>query len=189
MEILNQYSWLNEHATGWQFGEQGILFALCKRFGITKGYEIGAGDGDSLPVTLSFIDDLTLFEIDLDRQTKLRKKYPLATVYGEYTRPLSGMDGACVVVDVDSCDLAIAESIVDEYRPKVLCVEHYDTEGPRALNQDMGEPVSGWLIGVHLPGGFRIQQPWQVVSESLGSHGYRMVAKSRVNGIYVYEGQ
>jgi hypothetical protein len=187
MQILNRYEWLKEHASGWQFGEQGILRALCERFDITKGYEIGAGDGESLPVTLDFLDDLTLYEVDPDRQQKLKAKYPNATIYGCFQRPTPGVDGACVVVDVDSCDLEIAESIIEEYRPKILCVEHYDTEGPRVLERPQSQ-VPDWLIGVSLQGGFIIQQPWPVVNRSLCDVGYVMVAMTRVNGIYVYEG-
>jgi len=186
MQILDRYEWLKEHASGWQFGEHGVLRALCDRFGITKGYEIGAGDGETLPVTLSFLDDLTLYEIEQKRQVKLKAKYPNAVVYGAYLKPNSGMDGACVVVDVDSCDLSIAESIVDEVKPKILCVEHYDIEGPRVLDQ-LQTRLPDWVIGLELAGGFRIQQSWQAVNGSLTQYGYTLIALTRVNGIYVYE--
>jgi hypothetical protein len=186
MQILETYIWLEPFVGGWQFGEQGVLRALCDRFGISRGYEVGAGDGESLPVTLGFLDDLTLYEIDETRREKLQAKYPKAKVLGAFEEPDNGMARSCVVVDVDSCDLAIAESITT-VRPKVLCVEHYDMEGPRVIGAAEDRAVPDWLIGVQTQGGFVLQQPWQVVRSSLEAKGYRLVCLTRVNGIYVDE--
>jgi hypothetical protein len=182
MYIDESYIWLAEHCKGWQFGEQGVLKALCERKGITRGIEIGAGDGTTLPVTLSFLPDLTLYEIESDRQDKLRKLYPKATILGEYTGE-DLPDDSCVVVDVDSFDCSIAEKVTSYGKPAIMMVEHYDLEGPGV--QDAMVP--DWLIGLSLANHFRIQQPLAVVRALMESRGYTLVAVTRVNGIYVYE--
>jgi hypothetical protein len=187
MQILDRYQWLQHHAYGWQFGETGILRALCVRFGINKGFEIGAGDGETLPVTLSFLPNLTLYEIELERQEKLRVKYPDAVIRGSYEVPDASMGGNCVVIDVDSFDLNIAKTIIETCKPKVLCVEHYDLEGPKVNGIETDTEVPDWLLGVMTEHEFTIQQPWQVVQRTLAAKGYTLVALTRVNGIYVYE--
>jgi hypothetical protein len=182
MYIEESYVWLAEHCKGWQFGEQGVLKALCERKGITSGIEIGAGDGTTLPVTLAFLPDLTLYEIQENRQEKLRKLYPKAVVKGEY-KGEDLPDHGCVVVDVDSFDYDIAEKVTSYGKPAIMMVEHYDLEGPGV--QDAMVP--DWLIGLSLANHFRIQQPFAVVRGLMESRGYKLVAVTRVNGIYVYE--
>jgi hypothetical protein len=192
MEVAMSLPWLVDHCYGWQFGEQGILSELCRRLAITDGFEIGAGDGEALPVTLDFLPNLTLFEIDQDKQKTLAKKFDTAKIYGAYDGSQAELvtDGSCVVVDIDSDDLAVAVTVLDAAKPSVIMVEHYDRCGP--WMQAAGEPIEpwedvpSWLIGMRLEqGGYAIQQPWQVVQAELATRGYVIVALSRVNGIYV----
>jgi hypothetical protein len=192
MEVAMSLPWLVDHCYGWQFGEQGILSELCRRLCVTDGFEIGAGDGEALPVTLDFLPNLTLFEIDQDKQKTLAKKFDTAKIYGAYDGSQAELvtDGSCVVVDIDSDDLAVAVTVLDAARPSVIMVEHYDRCGP--WMQAAGEPIEpwedvpSWLIGMRLEqGGYAIQQPWQVVQAELATRGYVIVALSRVNGIYV----
>lgn len=192
MELAMSIPWLVDHCYGWQFGEQGILSELCRRLCVTDGFEIGAGDGDTLPVTLDFLPNLTLFEIDEDKQKRLAKKFDSATIYGAYDGSQADVvtDGSCVVVDIDGDDLAVAMTVLDAAKPAVMMVEHYDRCGP--WMQSAGEPIEpwqevpAWLIGMHVTeGGFAIQQPWQVVQQAMSDRGYVIVALSRVNGIYV----
>jgi len=195
VEVCESMPWLVDHCYGWQFGEQGVLIELCRRLGIDRGYEVGAGDGDELPVTLDFMRHLTLYEIEQDKRGKLRVKYPLATIHGAYEPQHATLIKAesCVIVDIDSDDLAIAEEIAETAAPYVMMVEHYDRQAPwMATPGVMLEPdqrVPDWLVGMSLAHGFRIQQPWQVVQESLGDFGYRIVALTRVNGINVHKSQ
>jgi hypothetical protein len=192
MEVAMSLPWLVDRCYGWQFGEQGILSELCRRLCVTDGFEIGAGDGEALPVTLDFLPNLTLFEIDQDKQKTLAKKFDTAKIYGAYDGSQAELvtDGSCVVVDIDSDDLAVAVTVLDAARPSVIMVEHYDRCGP--WMQAAGEPIEpwedvpSWLIGMRLEqGGYAIQQPWQVVQAELATRGYVIVALSRVNGIYV----
>jgi hypothetical protein len=192
MEVAMSLPWLVDHCYGWQFGEQGILSELCRRLCVTDGFEIGAGDGEALPVTLDFLPNLTLFEIDQDKQKTLAKKFDTAKIYGAYDGSQAELvtDGSCVVVDIDSDDLAVAVTVLDAAKPSVIMVEHYDRCGP--WMQAAGDPIEpwedvpSWLIGMRLEqGGYAIQQPWQVVQAELATRGYVIVALSRVNGIYV----
>jgi len=192
MEVATSMAWLVDHCYGWQFGEQGILSELCRRLCITDGFEIGAGDGEALPVTLDFLPTLTLFEIDKDKQKTLAKKFDTATIYGAYDGSQANVvtDGSCVVVDIDSDDLAVAVTVLEAAKPAVIMVEHYDRCGPwMQADGELIEPwqeVPSWLIGMHIKeGGHAIQQPWQVVQAEMMERGYVIVALSRVNGIYV----
>lgn len=191
MEIVRDYEFLKHYVGGWQFGEQGVLKELARRCECKQGVEIGAGDGESLPVTLDFMYDLVLFEIDKDKQKKLAKKYLNATIYGRYTDEYSVTvdDNAVVVVDVDSEDLAIACSVLRKSQPAVICVEHYDRHGAYMTDKSQrepSEPVPSWLLGLRTIDNHTIQQPWQVVARTLDGFGYELVALTRVNGIYIH---
>ena len=191
VEISAGVPWLAKYVSGWQFGEQGILEELCRRLAITQGYEIGAGDGEGLPVNLAFLPQLSLFEIDIDKRRKLMQNTPHATIYAAYEQRHASViePHSCVVVDVDSNDLAIAMSVLKVVKPMVMMIEHYDRKGPY-MGDGSGEPsdpVPPWLIGMQLAhGGFAIQQPWQVVASIMNQHDYTTVALSRVNGIYIH---
>lgn len=191
--IDGRFAWLDDHADGWQFGETGFLKAICDRIGVDQAVEIGAGDGDSLPLTLGFLYDrgvpTLLFESDVNRQDDLIGKYPLAEIRGEWLlhNPPVGLvsSRACVVIDVDSFDYAIAESIViNQTKPAIVCVEHYDKCGPSAKDS-YGVPPD-WLLGKQLfEGGFVIQASSQDIEDMMIYHGFSLVGISRVNSVYV----
>jgi hypothetical protein len=190
-----RWFWLTDHADGWQFGETGFLKAICDRIGVDQAVEIGAGDGtDALPLTLGFLYErgvpTVLFEKDEASRGKLKERYPLADVQGEwsfYNKNSAFISaGSCVVVDVDSFDYLIAESLV-MFRypigPAVVCVEHYDLCAPDA--DGAGLPPR-WLIGKQLAeGGFIIQAKKDDIAGMMSEHSYEMVGYSRVNSVYV----
>jgi hypothetical protein len=94
-----------------------------------------------------------------------------------------------VVIDIDSRDFEIATKILQtKYRPAIICIEHYDREGPY-MSTGEGEPselVPDWLLGMELAiGGFAIQQPWQAMRPYFECKGYKLVALTRCNSIYV----
>ena len=191
IELVREFAFLGDYAAGWQFGEQGMLIELARRCGCEQGVEIGAGDGQELPVTLEWFDDLILFEIDEQKRHKLAAKYLDAVIYGAYTHDHACLidDGSCVVIDVDSQDLAIAQSLLKVSRPAILCVEHYDRHGAYMTDkshEEPSEPVPSWMIGLEMKDGHSIQQPWRVVYSTLQQHGYCLVALTRVNGIYIH---
>ena len=202
--IDGRFAWLDDHADGWQFGETGFLKAICDRIGVDQAVEIGAGDGtDELPLTLGFLYDrgvpTVLFEKDEASRAKLKERYPLADVRGEWSldKPQASLisTGACVVVDVDSVDYHIAESIVKRrlhhscqlFTPNVICVEHYDLCAPASqpVGENSGIPPS-WLLGRQLAdGGFMIQALMSDIAEMMAERYYAFVGYSRVNSVYV----
>lgn len=198
--IDGRFAWLDDHADGWQFGETGFLKAICDRIGVDQAIEIGAGDGESLPLTLGFLYDrgvsTLLFEQDEQRRAKLKERYPLADVRGEWSldKPQSELiwPGACVVIDVDSVDYHIAESLAFKYLegrcPKVVCIEHYDHCGPNARDA-YGVPPR-WLLGQQLAeGGFIIQAGSAEIEDMMRRYCYVLVGISRINSVYVRLGQ
>lgn len=190
-----RFDWLNDRADGWQFGEAGVLEACCDRLGIKKGVEIGAGDGGKdLPLTLSFLydrgDRLALYEQDELRQIALRQVYPRADIFGRWScygscnefQSIQCLD-ACVVIDVDSFDWKIAESLVHSAKPPLLMVEHFDSCHP--CSASLGLPPD-WLLGKPLAeGGFAIQATWPEMQKRMRYFGYTLTARSRVNSLYV----
>lgn len=198
--IDGRFAWLDDHADGWQFGETGFLKAICDRIGVDQAVEIGAGDGtDALPLTLGFLYEqgvaTVLFEKDEASRAALKERYPLAYVRGEWSleKPQASLisTGACVVVDVDSVDYHIAESIACTYldgSPKVICVEHYDHYGPNARDA-YGVPPR-WLLGQQLAeGGFVVQAGSAEIEDMMRRYCYVLVGVSRINSVYVRLGQ
>jgi hypothetical protein len=194
--IDGRFAWLDDHADGWQFGETGFLKAICDRIGVDQAVEIGAGDGtDALPLTLGFLCETglpsLLFEKDESSREKLKKRYPLADVRGEWSldKPQCGLifGRACVVIDVDSVDYQIANSVtygLTNGNPAVVCVEHYDHCGPNA-GDAYGVPPR-WLLGQQLAeGGFIIQAGSASIEDMMTGHGFTLVGLSRVNSVYV----
>jgi hypothetical protein len=198
--IDGRFAWLDDHADGWQFGETGFLKAICDRIGVDQAVEIGAGDGtDELPLTLGFLYDrgvpTVLFEKDEASRAKLKERYPLADIRGEWslkspqeqTQVSMISPAACVVVDVDSVDFHIAASLVNDRFPKgpsVICVEHYDRCAPGA--DDVQGIPPRWLLGKQLAeGGFIIQAGWEDIEEYLNQFEYVLIGLSRVNSVHV----
>jgi hypothetical protein len=188
--VYEPAKWLDEHRSGWQFGESGYLAALAERLGIDLAIEIGAGDGGKdlpltqLPQYQRGIPTI-LYEIDELRQRSLKQVYPLAIVFGEYkSLPKLDYSRAGVVIDVDGLDLDIALHVACESRPAFICVEHFDA----AFNSTTAGNIPYWLWGKRLEqGGFILQATIWQIAESLGANaiGYSLIAISRVNSIYV----
>lgn len=122
---------LADFSACWQFGESGILDELAKRFGVSSCCEIGAGDGDQLPVTCDALIQrgikCQLFETDEQKQWKLREKYAqfAVTVCGGWSLD-SQNPCDLLVVDVDSNDLDITLDCIGKFKPNILMVEHRD---------------------------------------------------------------
>jgi hypothetical protein len=193
--IDGRFAWLDSHADGWQFGETGFLKAICDRIAVDQAVEIGAGDGtDKLPLTLGFLYErgvpTVLFERDEASRAALGQRYPLADVRGEWTLGSPShsavSQSACVVIDVDSFDYHIADSLVWPRHPQsaaVICVEHYDLCGPRAKSAAL---PPRWLIGMQLAeGGFIIQATKLAIERMMVARGYALIGYSRVNSVYV----
>jgi len=137
-----KYKWLESRGDGWQFGEQGIIDAIIERIGegSRECFEIGAGDGDRLPVTCERLMkrgwDTTLWESDPIKRDSLWMLFGDGTgerfhVLGEYTpEVIPDYDDGVVVIDVDGMDYYLLRSIMlSGSRPNLILCEHADKRG------------------------------------------------------------
>lgn len=183
--------WLGDHCGGWQFGEQGLLAAISHVIGgVGRATEIGAGDGESLPLTVEpfYAADVPciLYEADEERRIKLRHQYPDATIRGEYK--LSGMfkpiKNELVVIDIDGLDShAMVGELTRNPKIAILMVEHFDL--CNKLRPQCTDPVPHWLLGQKLEGGFTIQDTANSLLEIANNYGLQRIGVSRVNSIFV----
>jgi hypothetical protein len=189
-----RFAWLSDHASGWQFGEQGILVALADAIDPTgQCVEIGAGDGEGLPLTIDPFynrgNDCVLFEADAVSLGSLLVKYPAANHRGTFSRGETvHMDAEplLVVIDVDGIDSIIMLDVLSrQIRPTLLMVEHFDK--CHFANCDSVEPIPDWLLGVELSGEFKIQDNAATIYKSASPYGYTRVGTTRVNSIFVHE--
>ncbi len=186
-----RFRWLNDHADGWQFGETGILIELSELLEPDLAVEIGAGDGQGLPITLGFFVQkpvpIILFEADEVRRKALEMNQKGAIVHGFFNAmALNGIDlsKSFVVVDVDGQDWPIAEEVLRCGRPQVMMIEHYDEFGPRYGRCEPEGLPPRWCLGL-LVDGFSIQAPAKEIEKRIRYYGYTLVAKSRVNSLFV----
>jgi hypothetical protein len=186
-----RFRWLNDHADGWQFGETGMLIELSELLEPDLAVEIGAGDGQSLPLTLGFLLEkgtkTVLFEADELRQNALKMTKKAAVIHGFFdARLLDGLElsQSFVVVDVDGQDWPIAEEVLRCGKPQVMMVEHYDQFGPRYGRCEPEGLPPRWCLGL-LVDGFSIQAPAKEIERRIRYYGYTLVAKSRVNSLFV----
>ncbi len=186
-----RFTWLNDHADGWQFGETGMLILLSELLEPDLAVEIGAGDGQSLPLTLGFLLEkgvkTVLFEADELRQNALKMTKKAAVIHGFFdARLLDGLElsQSFVVVDVDGQDWPIAEEVLRCGKPQVMMIEHYDEYGPRYGRCEPEGLPPRWCLGL-LVDGFSIQAPAKEIEKRIRYYGYALVAKSRVNSLFV----
>lgn len=159
---------LGKYSGGWQFGETGILVRLAEIYGVRSCCEIGAGDGDTLPVNCDPLIKswraCQLFEMDQQKRNKLEQLYHKYSVdvLGEWTLA-DTLPMELAVIDVDGKDLEIALQVVECFRPKVLMVEHNDLHLHRVIQAKVDE------IEIALP-------------------EYDLIGVTRCNSIYVLKG-
>jgi hypothetical protein len=193
--FANGFEWLEEHLSGWQFGEQGLLVKLAEGLEGTC-MEIGAGDGTELPLTLEpFLAagwKLNVYEADAQKREKLAEyllQYKSFGIFGKFERHSAAnmvSNPRVVVIDVDSCDGYIMDEILTYARPSILMVEHYDLAGPFVTGeQDFDKPVPRWLCGMPTKWGFIVQFHHAALDVIAIENGYAPVARTRVNSIYL----
>jgi hypothetical protein len=185
------FDWLKAYQGGWQFGEQGVLYALAKRLSLTgECVEIGAGDGESLPLTIDpFYRDghrCVLFEADRQSRKKLEAKYPAAAVYGEYNNASQSsvpFDPAVCVIDIDGHDYDATLILLDWCTPSILMVEHFDLASQVGLFSGL---IPDALCGERLANGFVLQQSVVELGKLATERDYTLVGITRVNSIFVH---
>lgn len=196
------YEWLAEHASGWQFGEQGMLVKLIETIdGVSEDLdkvcmEIGAGDGKQLPLTLEpFVKagwHLHAYEMDTDNRVSLGEtllQYKSFSIHGAFDDDSTiPANASLIVIDVDGIDEYIMTRCLKNCSPAVLMVEHYDIAGPYMTgSSDFYKQVPKWLCGMPLFNNFRIQARFERLDDIAGYNGYLPVARTRVNSIYLRE--
>jgi hypothetical protein len=183
--------WLQPHCTGWQFGEQGLLTAIANLIGgVGRAVEIGAGDGETLPLTIEpFYNGgvpCLLFEEDEQRQAKLREKFFDAEICGKYTsNTWQPYRNELVVIDIDSFDSEVMRQVLASIGKSVavLMVEHFDMCHVSQAVSD--QPVPSWLLGKKLSDGFTIQDTAPALLNIANQFGFKRVGLSRVNSVFV----
>ena len=194
-----QLAWLKGERNGWQFGEQGLIDSMIARLRKATAIdpvaiEIGAGDGDKLPLVSSrLIDDgwhVIAYESDEQSRKSLKARHESVDVRGGYS--FGTVDPCSVlIIDIDGADSIAMESALASCSPKLVCVEHYDKAGPYVTcgAASFDEPVPEWLLGMPLglpkECGFVIQSQSEHLDEIARSHGYSPVCHTRVNSFYV----
>lgn len=207
--VVDDCVWVRRHASGWQFGEQGVIEAIIDHLGerIPKddrwAVEFGAGDGGVAPVTVASMLKregwkLLLIESDQKRADLLRHRVPgdstiinaMVSIEGEnaidniMARAKCPADPAIMVIDVDSIDYYIAKSM--KSRPYVLCVETMDIYNPVNTSVPYVPPID--ICGNPTKdasfGGCE-QANAAAVDTLMLEYGYKLVFRSRCNSIYV----
>jgi hypothetical protein len=188
-----EFEWLTEKSGGWQFGEQGILVALANAINQPgQCVEIGAGNGESLPLTIEpFYNHglpCVLFEKDHESLGLLMVKYPRAKHFGRFDFiEAINLDSQllAIVIDVDGFDSLAMKAVLFKNRPFILMVEHFDQ--CHAGNVTVVGPVPSWLLGREIDGGFKIQDNAETLKAIAKDHNYTRLGTTRVNSIFVHD--
>lgn len=188
-----EFEWLTDKAGGWQFGEQGILVSLANAINKPgQCVEIGAGDGESLPLTIDpfyqYGCECVLYEKDTESLSKLQAKYWKANLCGEFVLNTSAnidKEPLLCVIDVDSIDSIIMDQVLLWHQPRILMVEHFDSF--HCSNTDHSQRVPQWLLGKEIDGGFRIQDNAATLHTIACHFRYTRLGTTRVNSIFVHD--
>jgi hypothetical protein len=196
-----QVAWLCEHLGGWQFGEQDLLLAVVETLEINGTcVEIGAGDGETLPLTIDRLYHhglgCMLFESDESRREKLSLRYPDALVCGKYTggdfewRREARQKFADIstwpdmaVIDVDGVDSVLMKGVMYMQKPAVVVCEHMDRNYPIGTSSSSPFPV--WSLGHELLNGFRIQDTAETLQWMAANLEYERFGYNRCNSFFV----
>lgn len=203
VSFADGFEWLRQHSRGWQFGEQGFIDALIARYEeVSKGImfprvavEIGAGDGESLPLTFDSLIasgwHVIGYEANGENQRKLHAKYHNnLVVRGQFKDGFQlRLDQPQVVsIDVDGSDYPIMQAVLQNCSPQILMVEHYDLAGPSvslSANEDAEQCPPRWMLGMKLFNEFAIQAKAEALDKLAGTFGYVSVMRTRINSIFL----
>ena len=182
--------WLSDHLDGWQFGEQGLIETLASALAI-KGFavEYGAGDGESLPLTIDRLYNrgrpCVLVEIEEDRRKSLFRQYPDSSVCESIDWNSKYLDEiGIIVIDIDGSDsVVMREMFAAGVRPTLLVVEHMDNHYPIGTSQP--DPIPQWMLGMKLASGHAIQDTAETLHAIATDAGYERIGFNRCNSFFV----
>ncbi len=184
-----------DHLSGWQFGEQELIPAILKAIDADGDcVEYGAGDGESLPLTIEQMyksgNICWLIEIDDNRRSQLKAKYPLAVVekdlnWKAFTETCRSDEGvSLVVIDIDGRDSIVMREMLDSgCRPALLVVEHFDRY--YSIGTTLPSPIPEWLLGQQLISHHDIQDTAETLQWIAAKYGYERIGLNRCNSFFV----
>lgn len=188
-----QFAWLQKHLGGWQFGEQDLIPVILDTIGASGMFvEVGAGNGDSLPVTIDRMYAraplaCVLVEIDAESRDSLRELYDHATIvekisWTEIAR--SDRQLAVVVIDVDGRDSVIMRGMLDAgCRPCLIVCEHMDRH--YSIGTTMPHTIPEWLLGAKLQTGHCIADTAETLHAIANKYAYERIGLNRCNSFFV----
>jgi hypothetical protein len=188
--------WLCDHLDGWQFGDQGLIDAITVALKIVFPLrqdaiciEYGAGDGQSLPLTIDRVLARgfggVLVEIDEARRNSLAAMYPDANVCAAIDwKSFTRSDLAVVVIDIDGQDSFVMRQMLQAgVRPTVLVVEHFDNHFP--IGTSASRAIPEWMLGLKLASGHAIQDTAETLHAIATANGYERIGFNRCNSYFV----
>lgn len=186
-----QFRWMLDHLGGWQFGEQDLIPEILKVIG-AEGLciEYGAGDGESLPLTIDRMCAkepgwCRLAEIDTTRRERLKKLYPKAMISKsiEWGNFLGDMV-AVVVIDIDGPDSVVMREMLNAgCRPGLIVCEHMDRH--YSIGTTSPSPIPEWLLGTITEHGHAIQDTAETLHWMATKYGYERIGLNRCNSFFV----
>lgn len=207
--VDEQILWVRRHASGWQFGERGVIEAVINHLdqhipeSSRWAVEFGAGAGGLDTITIgSLIErkDWKSLLIDAEKRyiEPLRDRAPGGAVIVHARVEFDGensidkimarsgctADPAVMVVDVDSTDYHIVKNM--KARPYVLCIETMDIHCPKNTIVPYVPPVEE--CGTYsCDNGFGAAKQANAAAVDLlmVEYGYKILVRTRVNSIYV----
>lgn len=189
-----QFRWMLNHLGGWQFGEQELIPALLDVIDANEDcgpyVEIGAGDGDVLPLTIDRMYAkqpgwCRLVEVDDERRALLKQRYPKAACYKHMDfGPLCGPEPAVVVIDIDGLDSVVMRDMLDSgCRPSLIVCEHMDRH--YSIGTTAPNPIPEWLLGTITEHGHTIQDTAETLHWMAAKYGYERIGFNRCNSFFV----
>lgn len=191
----HQFRWMLSHLGGWQFGEQNLIPAILEAIGHDKTnehcIEYGAGDGESLPLTIDRLyqagRDCVLVERDDNRKVLLKSKYTNAAISDTFSwnnDVFTGYKPSVVVIDIDGRDSIVMREMLDSgCRPALLICEHMDRH--YSIGTTLPSPIPEWLLGTQLMTHHRIQDTAETLQWIASKYGYERIGLNRCNSFFV----
>jgi len=182
-----QWKWLEQLQEGWQFGEQGVLMALARRLNVTTCSEIGAGDGEGLPVTIEpFIKGglrCTLYEIDETKRARLLERFPHTEIRDKWH--IDQLGGwfwhDLVVIDIDGYDWFPFVCVANQRKASCIMVEHADKNIPGSDRLYVPSMVNATDHRADGTTGSATEPTLEMMVAGM----YTKVGSTRINSVYV----
>lgn len=189
-----RFGWLDSKLDGWQCGEQGLLVAIAEKLGLSSGLcvEIGAGDGQELPLSCQrLIDkgwDATVVErnkLALESLRKVFAKAPKVRILDtkattENIGSFVPRDTEILTIDVDSTDYFLWQALAT--RPQIVMVEHHNLGDVRMTDDEPFVPP--YALGMHDEDGGVIQANYLALDRLAHGKGYSLIARTSLNSLY-----